>query len=151
MSSPPRIALIGDRSPDVRAHLAIPGALEHASRALGMRVLHEWVHSAELAGSAGGPGGLRGGVCGPGGPYASMEGALRGIRHARESGTPFLGTCGGFQHALIEFARGVLGIRDAEHAETSPEAERLVISPLSCSLVGKTGTIRFAEGTRLAR
>jgi CTP synthase (UTP-ammonia lyase) len=38
--------------------------------------------------------------CVPGSPYRSMEGALLAIRHARESGVPFLGTCGGFQHAL---------------------------------------------------
>jgi len=151
MSSPPRIALVGDRSPAVRAHLAIPGALEHASQALGMRVLHEWVHTAELARPADALRGFDAVWCVPGSPYASMEGALRGIRHARETGMPFLGTCGGFQHALIEFARGVLGLRDAEHAETSPEAERLLISPLSCSLVGKTGTIRFAKDSRLAR
>ena len=77
----------------------------------------------------------------------SVGSAEGGIRHARETGTPFLGTCGGFQHALIEFARGVLRLLDAEHAETSPDAERLLISPLSCSLVGVTGTIKISGGT----
>jgi CTP synthase (UTP-ammonia lyase) len=38
-----------------------------------------------------------------------MEGALLAIRHARESAIPFLGTCGGFQHAVLEYARNVLG------------------------------------------
>ena len=36
-----------------------------------------------------------------------MEGVLSAIRFARETGRPFLGTCGGFQHALIEYARNV--------------------------------------------
>lgn len=40
----------------------------------------------------------------PASPYASIDGALAAIRFARETGRPFLGTCGGFQHALIEFA-----------------------------------------------
>jgi len=36
-------------------------------------------------------------------------------------GTPVLGTCGGFQHALIEYARNVLGMAEADHAESKPE------------------------------
>jgi len=49
-----------------------------------------------------------------------------------------LGTCGVFQHMVIEFARNVLGISDAAHAETDPYASRLVVSPLTCSLVGQS-------------
>jgi CTP synthase (UTP-ammonia lyase) len=79
-----------------------------------------------------------------------MEGALRAIRCAREQGRPFLGTCGGFQHAIIEYARNVLGWADAEHAETAPNAARPVITPLTCALVEKTDTIRFHKGSILA-
>ena len=39
-----------------------------------------------------------------------MDGALAGIRFARETSRPFLGTCAGFQHGVIEFARNVLGV-----------------------------------------
>lgn len=76
-----------------------------------------------------------------------MEGALRAIRFAREHNVPFLGTCGGFQHALIESARNVLGISDADHAETNPAGSTLIVSPLACSLVEQTGTIRLREGS----
>jgi CTP synthase (UTP-ammonia lyase) len=79
-----------------------------------------------------------------------MEGALRAIRFAREQGRPFLGTCGGFQHAIIEYARNVLGWADAEHAETAPDATRPVITPLACALVETTGTIRFHRNSLLA-
>ena len=88
--------------------------------------------------------------CVPGSPYRSMDGALAAIRLAREVGISFLGTCGGFQHALIEYARNVAGIEDAEHAESSPMAERLVIEPLACSLIGTEGEIRPLPDTRLA-
>ncbi|MDX6519915.1 MAG: hypothetical protein QOJ31_1433 [Gaiellales bacterium] len=88
--------------------------------------------------------------CVPGSPYRSMDGALAAIRLARELGITFLGTCGGFQHALIEYARNVAGIEDAEHAESSPSAEHLVIEPLTCSLVGSEGEIRPLPDTRLA-
>ena len=88
--------------------------------------------------------------CVPASPYRSMEGALLAIRYARESGVPFLGTCGGFQHAVIEYARNVLGWADAEHAETAPDAARAVISLLECPLVETSGVVRFVPGSRIA-
>ncbi len=63
-----------------------------------------------------------------------MDGALLAIRYAREQKRPFLGTCGGFQHAIIEYARNVLGWADADPAETAPDAARPVIAPLQCAL-----------------
>jgi CTP synthase (UTP-ammonia lyase) len=78
-----------------------------------------------------------------------MDGALRAIRYAREHRRPFLGTCGGFQHALIEFARHVLGLHDADHAESNPNASTLLMAPLSCALIEKTGTIHFKPGSRI--
>lgn len=78
-----------------------------------------------------------------------MEGALAAIRYARENNVPFLGTCGGFQHALIEFARNVAGIAAADHAETNKSGPELVVTPLACSLVEETGEIIFTPGSRL--
>ena len=80
-----------------------------------------------------------------------MDGALRAIRVARERERPFLGTCGGFQHALLEWARDVVGITAAEHAESSPEAGTHVVVPLACSLLGAEGPIRLEPGSRAAR
>jgi len=80
-----------------------------------------------------------------------QEGALRAIRFARETHRPFLGTCGGFQHAILEFARSVLGQIEADHAESNPAASMPLISPLSCSLVGASGRILFKTGSRAAR
>jgi CTP synthase (UTP-ammonia lyase) len=77
--------------------------------------------------------------CAPGGPYRSLDGAVLGIRYARESRVPFLGTCAGFQHGVIEYARNVLGRSDASHAEYGAPADaELFIEELHCSLVGKT-------------
>jgi CTP synthase (UTP-ammonia lyase) len=55
----------------------------------------------------------------PGSPYKSFDGMLKGIEFARTRDWPFLGTCGGFQYALIECARNVLGIKDADSAENN--------------------------------
>ena len=51
---------------------------------------------------------------------------------------------------LVEYARNVLGIEDADHAESSPDAARAVVTPLSCSLVGLEGSVRLVPGTRAA-
>ncbi len=143
------IGLIGDYDPGVPAHQAIPRAFDLVSAKLGILIQHHWIPTLEIKGPSC-LDGLDGLWCVPASPYQSMEGALRGIRFARETGTPFLGTCGGFQHAIIEYARSVLGWADAEHAETAPEASRLVISPLSCELVEKTGKIHLRPGKKLA-
>jgi CTP synthase (UTP-ammonia lyase) len=74
--------------------------------------------------------------CVPGSPFRSMTGALNAIRFARESDRPLIGTCAGFQHIVIEYARNVLGFADAQHAEYDASASTLFVTPLSCSLAG---------------
>jgi CTP synthase (UTP-ammonia lyase) len=88
--------------------------------------------------------------CVPASPYRDMDGALRAIRFAREQRRPFLGTCGGFQHAVLEYARNVLGWSDAEHGETSPESVRALLTLLACSLVEAVDTIQLVDGSLLA-
>lgn len=88
--------------------------------------------------------------CVPGSPYRDTDGALRAIRFAREQRRPFLGTCGGFQHAVLEYARNVLGWKDAEHGELAPQAKRAVIAPLSCTLVEATDNVRLVPYTHIA-
>ena len=63
---------------------------------------------------------------------------------------PFLGTCGGFQHTLLEYARNVWHVSDAAHAELDPNAPNPIIAPLSCELVERTGRVRAVPGSRLA-
>jgi CTP synthase (UTP-ammonia lyase) len=149
MKSSIRIGLVGDYNATVLAHQAIPRALELAGEALGVPVHYEWIPTEEIR-EVSRVSGFDGLWCVPASPYRSMDGALRAIRFAREQGRPFLGTCGGFQHAILEYARHVLGWADAEHAETKPNAARLVITPLTCGLVEKTDTIRFRPGSILA-
>ncbi|WP_223192780.1 glutamine amidotransferase-related protein [Paenibacillus sedimenti] len=69
-------------------------------------------------------------------PYRSMQGALNGIRFARENHIPFLGTCGGFQHMIIEFARNVMWLAEADHAEENPTAS-LILASFSSDMLGK--------------
>jgi CTP synthase (UTP-ammonia lyase) len=144
-----QIGLIGDRDDAITAHRAIPAALQLASEHLRRPVEHDWLATDAM------PGGAELSRfdalwCVPGSPYRDMDAALRAIRHARERRVPFLGTCGGFQHAVIEVARNVLGWADAEHAETAPDAPRAVVSLLECSLVEAVDVVRLMPGSRIA-
>jgi len=150
MPAPLRIGLIGDFDPSVTAHQAIPPALALAAASLDCQVVLEWIPTESIT-TATRAAGFDGLWCVPASPYRSTEGALTGIRFARETPRPFLGTCGGFQHAVLEFARDVLGWADAEHAEMAPGSSRAVIGPLACALVEVTGTVRFVPGSRIAR
>ena len=153
-STPLRIAIVGDRDAAFPPHPATDTALEHASLATGLPLDAQWIATdafaamdAQTAHRALGDAV----IVAPGSPYRSMDGALRAVRIAREGGLPLLGTCGGFQHVVLEFARHVLGLRDAAHAEYDPYASRLFIVPLSCSLAGRAMPVTVLPETISAR
>lgn len=145
------VAIIGDHDPEAPTHQATEAALDHAANALGVPLSRRWVPTRTLADDADAAlAGASGVWVAPGSPYASMDGALAGIRRARERGVPLLGTCGGFQHVVLEYARHVLGYADAQHAEYDPNASTLFVTPLSCSLVGSPMRVLLAAGSRAA-
>jgi CTP synthase (UTP-ammonia lyase) len=147
------IAIIGDYKPGNQSHIATDEAIRHSSEALGLAVEHSWIGTGDIAGPDGMKllAGFSGYWIAPASPYKSMTGALSAIQNARERGITLLGTCGGFQHIILEYARGVLGFTDAEHEESSPEASRLFISRLACSLVGRTMRITLQPESLVAR
>ncbi|MBI2680482.1 MAG: CTP synthase [Candidatus Solibacter usitatus] len=138
-----RVSVIGDFDPANDTHTTIQDSLDHA--APGALQAH-WVRTdamdlSVLSSSAAV-------WCAPASPYRSLEGALQGIRYARENGVPFLGTCAGFQHAIIEFARNVLGLSAAVSEEYDATASCLFVSRLACSLRGGSRMkVRILPGT----
>jgi len=146
-----RIALVGDYDPAVAAHRAIPRALIAAAECGRAALGFEWVDSDAVGDAERTLARFDGLWCVPGSPYRSLAGVLAAIGFARRHQRPFLGSCGGFQHAVLEHARTDLGWADAEHAETAPEARRPVIAPLDCGLVETERTVRFAPGSLIAR
>ncbi|MEV6011094.1 hypothetical protein AB0M29_30270 [Streptomyces sp. NPDC051976] len=152
-----RIALVGDRSPSVRSHQRLPGLLAALRERHGLPVDAYWVPT-EDALDPGAVSGFDAVWLLPGSPYRSEAGALAAVRTAREDGLPFLGTCGGFQHALLEFARNACGLTGARHTENEPDdpsaeraADDILIAPLSCSLVGHEGRLRTVPGSLAER
>jgi CTP synthase (UTP-ammonia lyase) len=148
-----RIGIIGDYDATFEPHRATDAALGHSASALTLGIEAVWLPTTSLDApdaiqSLASFGGL---WVAPGSPYRSMSGALRAIRFARETGLPLLGTCGGFQHIILEYARHVLGLADATHAEYDPYASSLFISRLTCSLVGRALVITLQPGSLVAR
>ncbi len=138
------IAIVGDRNPSYLTHTLT----EEAFSDLGVRF--EWVPTPVVLEDPTLLGAYGGCLMAPGTPYASMSGALEAIRYAREHDLALLGTCGGFQHVLIEIARNLAAIAGADHAEVNPDASELVCVPLTCSLVGQQHPVRIEPGTRAA-
>jgi CTP synthase (UTP-ammonia lyase) len=136
-----RIGILGDFNPEFRSHHATGDSLQHVARKLNLKVESEWVPTPSLADSGAEKilENFDGLWASPGSPYKSFDGMLRGIEFARRRDWPFLGTCGGFQYALIEFARNVLGIKDADSAENNSGSKNIVIYPVACAVTGRKG------------
>lgn len=143
-----KLAIIGDFRKENTTHTGTNAAIGHSLAQLGSGMQVDWIptgHLPDLFNSI--MHSYAGFLIAPGSPYADMNAVLQIIRFARTHNIPVLGTCGGFQHMVIEFARNVLGIQDAEHAETNPYASKLVIKPLTCSLVGETMEVQITDTT----
>ncbi|PZG13692.1 CTP synthase C-terminal region-related (seleno)protein [Nonomuraea aridisoli] len=144
------VAVVGDRDQTYAPHVATDDALRHAAGLLGVEVQVCWLSTGPLESDLSGVRAADVLWCAPGSPYKSMTGALAALRHGREHAIPTLGTCGGFQHIVIEYARNVLGFEDAQHAEYDPYASRLFVSELACSLAGRTMPVTLTPGSRAA-
>lgn len=138
-----QIVLLGDRNACYLTHRELDAALRlFPSRVRGIWIGTDTPEAARIADADG----L---WVVPGSPYRDDDAVYSAITTARISGQPFLGTCGGFQYAVVEFARNVAGLCDAGHAETAPGAETLVIERLPCSLIGQERAVTAVPGTRM--
>jgi CTP synthase (UTP-ammonia lyase) len=151
MPIPARVAVVGDFDPTMYTHRAIDEALDHVRELREHALEWKWIATSALATEPDQHLALIDAIwLAPGSPYASLDGALAAVRCARQNGIPFLGVCGGFQHAILEFARNVAGLPDADHAESNPDASTPVIAPLACSLVGKAAPVFLDPTCRTA-
>jgi CTP synthase len=140
------------------AYASIIKASEHCGVHLGVEVKLKWIDTSLIDGSnpdcvGGRPmmdveTALEGchGIVVPGGfGVRGTEGKIECIRHARENGIPYLGLCLGFQMAVIEFARNVCGIADANSSEFEANAKSPVIDilPDQKKIEGLGGNMRL--------
>ncbi|MCC9167888.1 CTP synthase C-terminal region-related (seleno)protein [Pontibacter harenae] len=143
-----KLAIFGDYNDTFRPHKATNEGIEHSIKKFDIQLQYDWIATDTIETDFDKIISTYNGFwIAPGSPYKSMAGALRIIKYARENSMPTLGTCGGFQHMVIEFARNILGISDAEHAEYDPYSSKLVVNPLSCSLAGQVLEIELTDKT----
>ncbi|MCA1296356.1 hypothetical protein LBW89_25430 [Paenibacillus sp. alder61] len=136
-----KIGVIGDFNPIYLSQQATNDAINHSIKKLGVQIVYEWIPTASI------PEQLetikksyKGFWIAPGIPD-SVGGVLQIIRYAREHNVPLIGTCGGFQNIILEYAKNKLMLEEADHEELNPDASKLVISKLTCSLVGQKGEV----------
>jgi CTP synthase len=143
------VALVGKYGLE-DAYISIHESLKHAGLERGIEVDREWIHAEELA--DGHDGQLDGidGVIVPGGfGSRGTEGKIEAIRYCREEDVPFLGLCLGFQLAVVEYARNVLGLAGAHSAELDEGTPHPVIDilPEQKEMEDMGGTMRLGAHT----
>ncbi|WP_323190810.1 CTP synthase [Halostella sp. PRR32] len=144
------IALVGKYDLE-DAYMSVNEALKHAGLAKGVNVNVQWVDSDEMIDETDGGEHRRrleaaDGIVVPGGfGSRGTEGKIRAIQYAREHDVPFLGLCLGFQMAVVEVARNVLGYEDAHSAEMDEETSNPVIDilPEQYEVSDMGGTMRL--------
>ena len=156
-----RIALVGKYTGLHDAYLSVLESLNHAGSSNGVHVDVKWIDSegledrdieAEL--------GDADGIIVPGGfGNRGIEGMIAAAGHARTHDIPYLGLCLGMQIAVIEYARNVLGLEDANSGEFDEQCANKVIHfiPGQSEHIDKGGTLRLGaypcilgEGTKIA-
>ncbi|MEW6158343.1 MAG: hypothetical protein AB1813_12985 [Verrucomicrobiota bacterium] len=152
MSETLRIGIIGDYDSNNISHRATSAALRLGAEEWGGFAAAHWLGTRRFADGKGleSLAAFDAFMGAPGSPYSSFEGALSALRWIREERRIFLGACGGFQHALIEWARNVLGFSEADHEETAAHASTCVITRLPQSLWKRSASVRFKPQSRLA-
>lgn len=141
------IALVGKYVKLHDAYLSVAEALRHAGYELGAHIEIKWVDSehitkdnvAQILGDVDG-------IIVPGGfGDRGIEGMITSVEYARENRVPFFGICLGMQIAVIEYARHVLGLVDANSGEFDEQCQNKVIDfmPGQSEDVDKGGTLRL--------
>lgn len=139
------IALLGEYDSTFTPHVATAIAIRHSNAVLGTAIEGQWVSTQDIDESLFSR--YKGLWVAPGSPYKNLERTVWALEYARKNNVPCFGTCGGFQHMVLEYARNVLQYRDAQHAEYDPYASTLFISRLACSLTGREMELRFESGS----
>ena len=157
-----KIALVGKYVQLHDAYLSVAEALRHAGFYLNSKVDIHWIDSEEITGdNAAQLLGEMDGIIVPGGfGDRGIPGMIEAARYARENRIPYFGICLGMQIAVIEYARNVAGIVDADSGEFAPECKNKVIDfmPGQSDDINKGGTLRLgsypcciAKGTAMER
>jgi CTP synthase len=142
-----RIGITGKYTSLRDSYASILKALEHAGAACDARVNVKWIDTTGVTdGTVAESLADVDGIIVPGGfGVRGTAGKIECIRYARENRLPYLGICLGFQMAVVEYARNVCGLRDADSTEIDPDCKTPIIDilPEQKTLEGLGGTMRL--------
>lgn len=143
------IALVGKYVELHDSYISVNEALKHGGIASHTRVNIHWIDSEQLE-KQDVPEALKNmdGILVPGGfGTRGIEGKIKAAKYARDNGVPYLGICLGMQVAIIEFARHILGMEDANSAEINPSTQYPVIDllPEQKHISDLGGTLRLGQ------
>lgn len=143
------IALIGDYDPSIISHQTIPHSFTLASRSLGMDPKIDWIstqearsHKYDSYNAIWFTSGL---------PYCDIDGAIHAIEYARMHFLPFLATGEGYEVALIDFARNILGLKYANCVKRNSQTPFPVLCCDSQNRDEKNGVIHLYPDSYLHR
>ncbi len=144
-----KVALVGKYTQLHDAYISVVEALKHGGIAAKAEVEIKWVDSEEVTPeNVAEKLGDVSGILVPGGfGDRGIEGMITAIRYARENDVPFLGLCLGMQLSIIEFARNVVGYKDAHSIEFKPDTRYPIIAFLPDHSEGEDigGTLRLGS------
>lgn len=141
-----KIAILGDFNPIYSTHHALNASIRQCLGHLNEDIQVDWIATDIFDTKVVFSKGLYSGLwIAPGSPYKDFQNVLSVIQYARTHGIPTLGNCGGFQHMVIEYARNVCSIDQADHEETNSNAKDVVIHKLACSLVGLEEKLQITD------
>lgn len=143
----PHIAILGEYDSSRPARATIGSALEHSAQKLKTSIEYSWISEADAEQID--LQNVDGLFIAPGGPAESSDNIIRAIQVAREEVIPCLGTCGGFQRIVSEYATNVLEIENIEHQESTPDAINPFFSALQCSLAGNAAEVMLVENSQV--
>ncbi len=141
------IALVGKYTELPDAYKSIVEAFIHAGAANDVKVKVQYIKAEQVNDNTAAEilGGWDGILVAPGFGHRGIEGKIAAVKYARENKVPFMGICLGMQCAVIEFARNVLGFKDASSAEMEIPTEHPVIDLMEeqKNVTDKGGTMRL--------
>ena len=147
-----KIGIIGKYTDLHDAYMSHKEAFNHVTGSTGIAVDIKWI-DADTVTDETSLKSLEGILVTPGFGYRGVEGKIRAVKYARETGMPFLGICLGFQVAVIEYARNVLGLKDANSTEFKSDSKNPVIDilPEQIGVTDMGGTMRLGSKKVLVR
>jgi len=142
------VAIVGKYTENGDAYISVVESVKHGGIHNNCRVFIRWVEAADLTDEnvAASLEGAHGVIVTGGFGYRGVEGKVRAVRYAREHRVPYLGLCLGLQAAVVEFARNVCGLRDANSTEFDDEQSRRTLHPV-VHLMPDQEKVRWKGGT----